>query len=74
MKKGELSAGPGDGEERGMEAAAGHRLRPQSVPFAYNDTEEWHADAACRHEHARDVPDERGPLRLRSDHEAGCVA
>src|SRR5260370_20595870 len=33
-----LSAGPGDGEERGMEAAAGHRLRPQSVPFPKSTT------------------------------------
>src|SRR5260370_17314788 len=45
-----LSAGPGDGEERGMEAAAGHRLRPQSVPFAYNDPEESHADPPRLHD------------------------
>ena len=68
-----LSTGPGDGEEGSMEAAAGHCLRPQSVPFAYYDREQRHADAACRHKHARNVPDERGPLRLRPDHEAGGV-
>lgn len=57
-----------------MEAAAGHRLCAEPVPFADDDGEEGHTDAASRDEHARDVPDERGAFRLRPDHEAGGVA
>src|SRR5579864_755527 len=30
----EFPTGPGDGEERGMEAAACHGLRPKPIPFA----------------------------------------
>ena len=70
----ELAGRPGDGEQRGLEAAAGHGLGAEAVALAQDDREERHADAGARDEHPRRVPHERRLLDLRSDHDAGRIA
>src|SRR6185295_18582235 len=63
----ELARGPGDGEERRLEAAAGHRLRAQPVRLAEYDREHRDADAGAGDEHARRVADQRRLLDLGAD-------
>src|SRR5215472_2430846 len=62
----ELSGRPRHREERGVKAAARHRLRPESVGLAQDDGEERHRQVGADDIETAAVTHERGLLRLRS--------
>ena len=70
----ELAAGPGDGEQRRVEAAGGHGLGAEAIALAQHHGEERHREAGGGDEHARDMPHGGLFFRLRADHKAGGVA
>src|SRR5258708_38522586 len=69
-----FSTGPGNSEERSIEASASHSLRSKAIAFTQNDTEEWYTQAASSNKHTGDMPDGGSLLRFRSNHKSRCVA
>src|SRR3990172_1623888 len=69
----ELARGPRDREERRLEAAARHRLRPQPVSLSQDDREDRHGHAGAGHEHPGGVAHQRGLLHLWPHHDPGRV-
>ena len=69
----ELSAGPGDREQRRMKTAGRHRHRAQAVALAQHHAQIRHTQMCGRDEHAADVAHLRLRLDVRANHEAGRI-